>query len=109
MKSSSEQEGWWTNLVFITNLVTCVSDEGEVCQTHLWTVSTEFQMYLFTPFVAYVFVQNNSGGILLAIGILVAGVLQDIDVCDDARGPWLLVEYYTCGMLASFSYAVGAR
>jgi peptidoglycan/LPS O-acetylase OafA/YrhL len=100
---------WWTNLVFVTNLNTCFCDEDEVCQAHLWTVSAEFQMYLFTPFVAYVFVQHRAVGTLLAIGMCAVGIWNQWTICDGARTAWKFMQYYCCGMLASFSYNVGAR
>ena len=49
--------GCWTNLVFITDFGTCLPWDGG--QEHLWTVSTEFQMYLITPLFVWAFLYSE--------------------------------------------------
>ena len=49
--------GCWTNVLFIGDFDTCLPYQGG--QDHLWTVSTEFQMYTITPLFVWVFLYSE--------------------------------------------------
>ena len=118
----------WTNLVFFTNFSVCYSkDHGAgtpyTCQDHLWTVSTEFQMYLVTPVFARLFVWHEAAGfasVLAALGAatwwsLVAFHRQNVDGATyncylaDENSSLYCVGEYAMGMLCGMSYLASTR
>lgn len=112
--------GWWTNAVFLTDFSVCF--DVDLCQGHLWTVSTEFQMYLVTPILTLAWLKNPPLGCsLIVMGM--AGSLffayeevhNAINWCTMSSGvfsgetltnDWPMMRFpeYACGMLAAFCY-----
>lgn len=112
--------GWWTNSVFLTDFGSCF--DVNLCQGHLWTVSTEFQMYLVTPILTLVWLKNAP----LGCGLVIAGIYGSLlfyskyeeynfGWCSITSGlyageilinDWPIMRFaeYAFGMLAAFSY-----
>ena len=118
----------WTNLVFATNFGECIAydlytetdeyDDTGTCQDHLWTVSTEFQMYLVTPAFARLYLWREDAG-MLAAALAGAGAtawafynarLQNVEGADlncylkDTNSPLFRIGEYAMGLLCCMSY-----
>ena len=110
---------WWTNLVFLTNVEACLG-VGSTCEDHLWTVSTEWQMYLVTPLFVFAFLRDHRLGFAL-VGACFAVCLaaawkvtalnsRGVFVCKDTPSSldsflaFMRLPEYCAGMACAFSY-----
>ena len=112
----------WTNLVFVTDFGSCIPgmDGG---QEHLWTVSTEFQIYLITPLFVHVFLRSERLGELCVLAViactLVFWVVMNLRVYangDTVGCTWINPEtplyclgQYACGMLCAMGFISSSR
>ena len=111
----------WTNLVFVTNLSNCFGLKS--CQEHLWTVSTEFQMYLITPLFVRVYLYSERLGYLsasalvlwtLTFGTVINWLIGPGDEtlnCQltNTNSPIYRIGEYACGMLCAMGYLSSTR
>ena len=66
-------------MIFVTNFSNCIAQlthahDSGTCQTHLWTVSTEFQMYLVTPLFAWLYCRSARAGVASALLVVAAAL-----------------------------------
>ena len=66
---------WWSNLLFINNLVPWkMNDE---CIGWVWYLANDFQFFLVTPPILYVFCKNRKVGYALFYLLLLGSMLYN--------------------------------
>ena len=115
---------WWTNVLYIDNLFG--RDTSQYCFAWGWYLSNDFQMFLVSPFLLFLYSRRKKLGVLAMILVLGLSFLASFLVSylnhfksdhamvnsDDNREffnlyyskPWIRCDVYILGLLAACFY-----
>jgi peptidoglycan/LPS O-acetylase OafA/YrhL len=77
------EDYWWTNVLFINNF--WPDFEGNGCFGHAWYLANDFQFFLITPPILYIYYNRKtlygwiSVASLVAIHLIVTGILVGVN------------------------------
>lgn len=119
-------KSWWTNVLFINNLVghNLGLDQIQACALHTWSIAMEFQFYIFTPFIVLL-ACNRDGSprkawslylmfIFVLFQVVRITVYYMLRESDDVGSPppvqminvlWTRGHTYLCGIAACIAYS----
>ncbi|CAM9228319.1 unnamed protein product, partial [Phaeothamnion confervicola] len=65
---------WWTNLLYVNNVVPWHTSETEECFYHTWYLANDMQFYVVSPFFIVLYLRNKALGAAATVGVLLASV-----------------------------------
>eukprot|EP01041_Mallomonas_annulata_P001122 gene1122-2182_t len=66
---------WWTNLLFINNLVPYTVPEVDQCFYVSWYLANDMQFYCISPLFVVIYLNNNKRGILFTSFVCILSIL----------------------------------
>lgn len=113
--------GWWTNLLYINNIVSISDKPGDMCMGHTWYLSNDMQFFAITPMLAFLFYKHRKVGVaavllLVSVSVLTAGTITSVRSYGMGLKatsqsswfkemyikPWCLFDSYGVGVLLGF-------